>query len=1076
MRQKSVRAEERTSRCAQVAVQCKGMGKKRRDDANRRDESTPAAGVPSRAELERIVHLISAAREDYAAWSELRQMRREFREREIAHEQRARHDRTGEWPAIGTPSFLARVRQMRSLHVPQLLRGRTRLMTHQLMNRVFMGPGTGYNGVLLAHDTGTGKSRTAIAIAEQYAHIMRNRACVIGPGNVRAQFRSEIASAAGARFRSGRWELADKWRGSVYATAASRVRDPDRSALVERLDATIAARYEFHGWTAFANEWSRLSASRRADNYSDRVFVVDEAHNLRPQKGGKETKRAMRALRCIAQTCFNVKFVLLTATPMFDRAEEIVELVNLLRLNDDRPPVPPSSAFPESSEVDDDAVRELVRGYVSVYTRVLRDPRVPISLDVRQARVPGVRDEWPALAGSGEPSDGEAAVMCHVAASRLQSEHPALQASSGAGKDGGDSGESGAVPESAEATNAVFPGGLIGRRGFAELLDPGTGRYKTGHEGAFGPDRLAEISPKVASIVEKAVDAEGIVMVYTNFVWAGVKLLAAALEERGFMPCRFETGVTAAGRARRAGPTYATLSDGADVKRVLELVKSPANISGKVIKVLLCTKVVAEGVDLACVREVHILEGWWNLSREDQVIGRAVRFGSHDALPDDKRNVTIYRYGLMRSGDREGFDHDMARIAVQKRNRITHVMDLMREESFDCLAYKREAIERLADAKTVKQASQVTSQGVRVDAKAFADPVDETKARIDGLCGRGANDTLEVGDPARDGGWDVDDYTFRDVLEAVRDSLGDGVSAGKVYKLDDLVRIAGVPDDLAVRAITELLRSGTALTPSAERSDTAQSEPRTLISLAEDEYALSETLSGKHGIVVMPLTIWGSAAGKDRADEWTEISRTLKSELDVVLAGSDVDDDIVVDMVLDRALGSRGGHGSDDVKRACGEAGIASIRRARGLGDAEKLAGLDTARGGLVFVAKRGAACAHMTRAAITRVLQSRGVPPPPAHSNRTGMCLYAEYHLRRLDLVAREEAAKLVDDDSETHENDPENGQKSAGVNHTVRTAQKPEKLTRRSAGRVVNESSQEPRDTGEKGTRKRSQLVGVT
>jgi hypothetical protein len=49
-----------------------------------------------------------------------------------------------------------------------------------------------------------------------------------------------------------------------------------------------------------------------------------------------------------------------------------------------------------------------------------------------------------------------------------------------------------------------------------------------------------------------------------------------------------------------------------------------------------------EGVDFKNVRQVHLLDPWWNDSRMQQVIGRGVRFCSHKDLPPDKRVVDVF--------------------------------------------------------------------------------------------------------------------------------------------------------------------------------------------------------------------------------------------------------------------------------------------------------------------------------------------------------------------------------------------------------------------------------------------------
>ena len=44
----------------------------------------------------------------------------------------------------------------------------------------------------------------------------------------------------------------------------------------------------------------------------------------------------------------------------------------------------------------------------------------------------------------------------------------------------------------------------------------------------------------------------------------------------------------------------------------------------KLLKVVIITKAGAEGLDFKNIRQVHILEPWYNLNRSEQVIGRAV--------------------------------------------------------------------------------------------------------------------------------------------------------------------------------------------------------------------------------------------------------------------------------------------------------------------------------------------------------------------------------------------------------------------------------------------------------------------
>ena len=58
--------------------------------------------------------------------------------------------------------------------------------------------------------------------------------------------------------------------------------------------------------------------------------------------------------------------------------------------------------------------------------------------------------------------------------------------------------------------------------------------------------------------------------------------------------------------------------------------------------VLLLSRAGAEGLDLKCIRHVVLLEPHFHNSRLRQVIGRAVRYRSHEALPPEERTVTVH--------------------------------------------------------------------------------------------------------------------------------------------------------------------------------------------------------------------------------------------------------------------------------------------------------------------------------------------------------------------------------------------------------------------------------------------------
>ena len=83
-----------------------------------------------------------------------------------------------------------------------------------------------------------------------------------------------------------------------------------------------------------------------------------------------------------------------------------------------------------------------------------------------------------------------------------------------------------------------------------------------------------------------------------------------------------------------------------DEKRaeVLNLFNNKNNLNGEKYKVILLTEAGGQGLTLKAVKNVHILESDKNESTIQQVIGRAIRYKSHDDLPPDERYCNVWRY------------------------------------------------------------------------------------------------------------------------------------------------------------------------------------------------------------------------------------------------------------------------------------------------------------------------------------------------------------------------------------------------------------------------------------------------
>ena len=119
----------------------------------------------------------------------------------------------------------------------------------------------------------------------------------------------------------------------------------------------------------------------------------------------------------------------------------------------------------------------------------------------------------------------------------------------------------------------------------------------------------------------------------------------------------------------------------------------PKNSHGQICKIFLGTAAAAEGLDLKCIQQVHIMEPHWNYVRIQQVIGRAVRFRSHISLPENERKVHVFQYLSVDSETEkldsvfskgESTDLYLYKLAYQKNTTNDKFLGNVKNSAIDC--------------------------------------------------------------------------------------------------------------------------------------------------------------------------------------------------------------------------------------------------------------------------------------------------------------------------------------------------------------------------------------------------------
>ena len=139
-------------------------------------------------------------------------------------------------------------------------------------------------------------------------------------------------------------------------------------------------------------------------------------------------------------------------------------------------------------------------------------------------------------------------------------------------------------------------------------------------------DDPIESSPKYKKMledVERAAEEDDNFrgVTYSNYLGSGVTPLVERLRERGVEGGLYEGSLTDKQR-----------------EELLERFEKGED------KVLGMSPAGGEGLDLKGVKQIQVTEPDWNPETTRQAVGRAIRYKSHEHLPEDERNVQVRKY------------------------------------------------------------------------------------------------------------------------------------------------------------------------------------------------------------------------------------------------------------------------------------------------------------------------------------------------------------------------------------------------------------------------------------------------
>lgn len=484
-------------------------------------------------------------------------------------------------------------------------------------------------------------------------------------------------------------------------------------------------------------ELERELSIDRIYNLDNTLLIIDEAHNLTDNEYGN-------AVLHIIKNSKNLRVVLLSATPMINFADEIVKLLNFLRPIDN--PIERSKIFTsqknhlmEFKEDGIDYLKKMCRGYVSylrgadplTFAERIDVGEIPPGLSftkvIRCFMLSFQTTYYDELAiAKNDSLDRKSEALADFVFPGLSKNKNDGDLIGYFGNDGIDiikyQLKSYASIISKKIANTILSKYKIENPDKLIYL---TDNNKQISGDIFHEDYLKYFSIKFYTALKNINEnvygkkGPGLIFVYSNLVKVGIELFQEVLKSNGYLEyqdslssysiksdtrCYFcdilygkhnnlpkniiEHEFYPATYISFTGRTEENVEYIPEEKfKILDSVfNNIDNRNGKYIKIILGSKVINEGVNLSNIKEIHILDVYFNLGNVDQAIGRGIRFCRHYNVSTEENpypKVYVFKYVISIKG-KLSTEEDLYKKAEQKYLLIKQTENILKEEAIDC--------------------------------------------------------------------------------------------------------------------------------------------------------------------------------------------------------------------------------------------------------------------------------------------------------------------------------------------------------------------------------------------------------
>jgi hypothetical protein len=619
-------------------------------------------------------------------------------------------------------------------------------LRHQEFMSRYMSPYTPYDRMLIFHGLGTGKTAVIAAVSEfakkvKAGEISNNRIIILVRNpTLRKNIINEIATVlTNYKYYPTKEEMEDEGLSE--------------DAINRRILKKIGISYDIRTFTTFVNEIKLLSNSEIKAIYSNRYILIDEAHNIKVQKQkGKDDISASNynEIYRFLHSIVGSKVMLLTATPMRDQPSEICQILNLIlpenkkldRKNFEKEYfLKVGKQTLNLKEEKKNELKQSIKGMISYLRPSAGTVTINYAGDVDTSRGM-IFNKTVRLEMEDYQSQAYTKAFKEDTNSGNKEITDEFEVDEDLLIEGGEGGD-GIWKYSIQSSLFVYPDGTYGNKKVKKdeniwLKNDKNIWYATeklkNEMQIYGKSqkdmlkRLKELSIKYYYVIKDIIEnPDQKFFIYSNVVTgSGALLIGALLDLFGLthspIPTKKKDDKEKLFKlAEKRNSTEETIIEdepdkpGSDMISNMEkkdryvvltgltlsasqydilinkVFNDKRNVYGDYLRVIVGSHIVGEGVSFKHIRKMYVLTPFWNNATTEQAIGRAIRSFSHDDLPLDKQNITVYRMAaepqlnLEEDVEIESIDMMMYKVSEDKDKKIKQIERLLKEVAIDCV-------------------------------------------------------------------------------------------------------------------------------------------------------------------------------------------------------------------------------------------------------------------------------------------------------------------------------------------------------------------------------------------------------